>query len=182
MELKLGSETGFITGTVVEGFLQARWHRDCLATSAVFVTVGELGLGTGSTLCCKMRVLGYSANHSSVSLSPEASLPLCLGAPLSLCPSQRMERVPSLVLQVDNEKWDVSCCAYMKNRCFPFTEFLQSSGCVGDGWHQKCSSWCLQEWPLFQADGSSEDCDIFAIKVKMEIPALGTLTVTSFSQ
>lgn len=71
---------------------------------------------------------------------------------------------PSPVLQVDTEKWDDSCRAHMETKCSPFTEFLQSSGCVGDGGHQKGSSWCLQEWPLFQADGSSEDCDIFAVK------------------
>lgn len=73
-------------------------------------------------------------------------------------------RFPSLLLQVDLGKWDIPCCARMKHECFPFTEFLLSSGCEGHGWHHKCNSWCLQEWPLFQADGSSEDCDIFAIK------------------
>lgn len=85
------------------------------------------------------------------------------------------------MLQVDTEKWDDSCRAHMETKCSPFTEFLQSSGCVGDGGHQKGSSWCLQEWPLFQADGSSEDCDIL-LKVNMEIPALGTFAIVSFSQ
>lgn len=143
----------------------------------------ELGLGTGAHCAARCEFwVTLCKPQLWVTVTKNAAPTLPWDSSEFVSQVRGWSVFPPLVLQVDVEKWDNSYCAHMKNRYFSFTEFLQSSGCLGDRWHQKCSSQCLQEWPLFKLMEAVRIVTSLPLKVKMEITAFGTLTMMSFSQ
>lgn len=68
----------------------------------------------------------------------------------------------------------------MKNRCFSFTEFLQAVWEM-DGTRSVARGACRSAHS-FKLMEAVKIVTSLPLKVKMEIPALGTLTMMSFSQ